>query len=332
MRGPRHDYPFDPSYGYGLDELLAIEPPPEPEGFADFWRDRYRRCQTLDPEPRIRPRSDARKDRSVLDLDYRSTDGFPIRGWLLEPKAGPPQRGFVIGHGYGGINEPDFALPFPDAAYLIPCFRGLGRSRRAPISENPAWHVLHDIHRRDRYILGGCVDDLWLGVSTLLAVHPELEGRLGYLGTSFGGGIGALALPWEPRLARAHLSVPSFGHQPLRLRLPTVGSAASVQAFARTHGHVAETLAYYDAAVAARHIRQPMHLAAALFDPAVAPPGQFAIYNALPGPKWLFVLTAGHFEHPQRAAEETQLLADLREFFAADEPRISPLVQPAPEP
>lgn len=74
-----------------------------------------------------------------------------------------------------------------------------------------------------------------------------------------------------------------------------------MQAFARRHVHVVETLAYYDAAVAARYIRQPMHLAAARFDPAVAPPGQFAVYNGLPGPKELFVLNAGHFEHPERA-------------------------------
>lgn len=331
MPALRHDYPFDPAYGYGLAELLAIEPPPERDGFVSFWRERYRNSLKLDPCPRVRPASYARADMSVLDLEYRSTDGFHIHGWLLEPRAGPPQRGFVVGHGYGGIAEPDFALPFRDAAYLIPCFRGLGRSRHPPISEDPQWHVLHDIHLRDRYILGGCVEDLWLGVSALLALHPQLEGRLAYLGTSFGGGIGALALPWEPRLARGHLNVPSFGHQTLRLRLPTAGSASAVQAFARTHGHVAETLAYYDAAIAARYIRQPMHLSAALFDPVVAPPGQFAIYNALPEPKWLFVLTAGHFEHPRKAAEEQRLRADVREFFGADEPRIPPLAQLTPE-
>ncbi|MEZ5583004.1 MAG: hypothetical protein R3F37_09785 [Candidatus Competibacteraceae bacterium] len=34
-----------------------------------------------------------------------------------------------------------------------------------------------------------------------------------------------------------------------------------------------------------------------MFDPAVPPPGQYAIYNALAGHKDLFVLQAGHFEH-----------------------------------
>jgi cephalosporin-C deacetylase len=232
----------------------------------------------------------------------------------------PARRGFLVGHGYGGIERPDFELPCDDAAYLVPCFRGLSRSRRPPISDDPHWHVLHDIHLRDRYILGGCVEDLWTGVSALLQIHGELQGRIDYMGISFGGGIGALALPWEPRIARAQLNMPTFGHHPLRLRLPTTGSGAAVQAFARRHLHVVETLAYYDAAIAARRIRQPVHVAAALFDPVVAPPGQFAIYNALPGPKELFVLKAGHFDYPEAAAENRKLLSELRGFFSCDEP------------
>jgi len=151
----------------------------------------------------------------------------------------------------------------------------------------------------------------------VLRRYPQLAGRIGYAGISFGGGIGALALPWDRRIARGHLNVPSFGHQPLRLQLPTVGSADSVQRFDGGQGQVLETLAYYDAAVAARHIRQPMHIAAALFDPAVAPPGQFAVYNGIPGQKRLYVLEAGHFEYPDRARQERELLAELRVFFGA---------------
>lgn len=327
-----HSFPFDPTYGYDLAGLLAVEPPPEPPGFAAFWRARHARALLVDPRPELRASTFARPGWLVSDIEYQSTDGFPIRGWLIAPASRRPLRGFLVGHGYGGIERPDFDLPMADAVYLVPCFRGLCRSRRPPVSENPVWHVLHDIHLRGRYILGGCVEDVWTGVTTLLRLHPDLSGRIGYMGISFGGGIGALALPWEPRIDRGHLNVPTFGHQPLRLRLPTTGSAASVQAFARRHGHVAETLAYYDAAVAARHVRQPMHVAAARFDPAVAPPGQFAVYNALPGPKRLFVLTAGHFDHPGRAAEERQLRNELSEFFGRDEPRIPPLVQPPPEP
>ncbi len=110
--------------------------------------------------------------------------------------------------------------------------------------------------------------------------------------------------------------MPTFGNQPLRLQLPTIGSGAAVQRYQQQHGNVLATLQYYDAASAARFIQQPMHIAAALFDPAVAPPGQFAVYNALSEPKALFVLEAGHFEYPNMVAQEQALQQELEAFFA----------------
>lgn len=270
----------------------------------------------VEPNPRLCISRETHPRFRVHDLTYESTDGFPIRGWVLTPRVGSPRRGFVLGHGYGGIEAPPYDLPRDDGVYLVPCFRGLGRSQRPPISADPNWHVLHDIDSRENYILGGCVDDLWVGVSTLLLLFPELSGHIGYLGISFGGGIGAMAMARDARIARGHLNVPSFGHQPLRLALPSIGSAAAVQRCVGTQSRIGDTLAYYDAAVAARSIRQPMHVAAARFDPAVAPPGQFAVYNAIPGDKRLFVLDAGHFDYPGRARQTQDLLAELWAFFA----------------
>jgi cephalosporin-C deacetylase len=58
-----------------------------------------------------------------------------------------------------------------------------------------------------------------------------------------------------------------------------------------------------------------MHVAAALFDPMVPPPGQFAVYNALAGPKQLFTLSAGHFDYPNKAFQENELKQQLKKFF-----------------
>ncbi|WP_462321675.1 acetylxylan esterase [Halochromatium sp.] len=316
---------LDPTYGYGLDGLLAVLPPQAPEDFADFWTLKYRQALGVDPVLALEPSAYQRPGMRVWDCRYRSTDGITIGGWLLEPEHGRPRQGFVVGHGYGGIVQPDFPLPCADAVYLVPCFRGIGRSHHAPISDDPSWHVLHDIDKPDRYIIGGCAQDLWIGVTALRSRLPARAGPISYMGISFGGGIGALALPWDERIARGHLNVPTFGHQPLRLQLPTIGSAASQQRFEQTHGHVLETLAYYDAGSAARFIRQPMLVAAALFDPSVAPPTQFAIYNALAGPKQLFVLATGHAENPARIAQEHNLLDALTRFFCGDESRVPPL-------
>jgi cephalosporin-C deacetylase len=328
-----HDFPFDPAYGYDVAGLLAVEPPPEPPGFVEFWRARYARALAVDPEPRLTVSRHARDGFLVWDVAYRSTGGVPIRGWLLEPLSAPARAAFVVGHGYGGLAAPDVPLLYPDVAYLVPSLRGLGLSAQEPFSANPAWHVLHDIHDRERYVLGGCVEDLWTGVSALLALRPDVRGRVWYTGHSFSGGVGIMALAWDDRVSRAHVDVPSFGHHPLRLALPTTGSAASVQAFVAQHVHVADTLPFYDSAVAARHVRLPVHLAAALFDPVVVPPGQFAVHNALPGPTELFLRRAGHFAHPGQADEDRVLLSQLRGFFRSDDqPRVSPLAQPRPGP
>jgi cephalosporin-C deacetylase len=56
----------------------------------------------------------------------------------------------------------------------------------------------------------------------------------------------------------------------------------------------------------------PVHFACAQVDPAVAPEGQFSVYNAVAGAKALLPLTAGH---PTPAAEERELLREIDTFF-----------------
>jgi len=309
-------YRFDPSYGYTLKQLLQIQSPREPVGFDAFWQKRYQDALSLQTMPQIKDTGKNRAGWRIFDVSYVSTGQFNIRGWLLLPESGVIKRGFIVGHGYGGRDAPDFHLPFKDTALLFPCFRGLSLSSHKSISSEPKWHVLHNIDTLKQYIIGGCVEDIWLGVSAILRLFPQLSGHLGYLGISFSGGTGALALAYEQRIARGHFNVPAFGHHPLRLRLPTIGSAQSQQQFYCRHKkQTLKVLRYYDAVIAAKRISIPMHYACALYDPCVAPPGQFAIYNATHKPKRLFVLDAGHFDYPEREQQEQQLLQEIDDFF-----------------
>lgn len=309
-------YHFDPTYAYSLEQLLAVPTPKAPADFTQFWEACYKQALMLNPQPSIKLLDDTAVDWHVYEITYTSTNQMLIQGWLLLPASGVIKRGFIVGHGYGGRDAPDFHLPFKDAALLFPCFRGLGKSSYPSIPSDAYQHVLHHIEQKESYILRGCVEDLWLAVSALLMLFPHLKGHLGYLGISFGGGIGALGLAFEQRIARGHLNIPSFGQQALRIRLKTLGSASSIQQYYCKHKKsTLKVLRYYDAAIAAQSIKIPMHCACALFDPAVAPPTQFAIYNAIPALKQLYLLDAGHHSYQHQAQQEAELLHELKIFF-----------------
>ncbi|MEU1369640.1 acetylxylan esterase [Streptomyces sp. NPDC005803] len=316
-----HDFPFDPAYGRTLDELEAVPAPPAPDGFEDFWRARYAAARAVATDPEMGPLEDERDGVRIHGVTYTSVGGVRLGGWLALPAAGEPARhGFVIGHGYGGREEPgpDVPLPLPSAAAILPCVRGMGaRGLVAGIPDVSSGHVLHGIESRDTYVIGDCVADLWCAASALGELVPELvgPGRLGYLGESFGGGLGALALPWDERFAAGQLTVPTFGNHPLRLTLPCAGSGEAVRGYHREHPEVVEVLRYFDAATAAGFVELPTLVAAALFDPSVPPPGQFAVHNALAGERELLVLPAGHFEYEGLERDAAGLVAARREFF-----------------
>lgn len=311
-----HGYPFDPTYGYTLTDLLAVAAPEPPPDLIDFWRDLYHRARCAQISPLLQEIPSPHPQNRVFLVQFSSLGGLRISGWLIRPRDEPVERGVVVSHGYGGRDGPEFDLPFRRAAVIFPCARGISRSAYPDLPALPDHHVLHGIERPENYILGGCAaDTVWCAASALLELFPIAAQRLDYLGISFGGGVGALALPWDERFHRAHLNVPSFGHHPLRLGLPCVGSAEAVRRQQQRTGRVLETLRYFDAATAARHLKIPVHIAAARFDPAVPPPGQFAIYNALAGDRDLFVLQTGHFEHGGLAAENARLRDALAYFF-----------------
>lgn len=312
-----HDVPFDPTYGYNLDSLLTLTPPQRPDGFADFWKGRYRQALQIDVRPvRVRETAGTQTCR-VWEIQYRSTGGTVIGGWLMTPRNGPVRRGFIVGHGYGGREAPDLDFPLSgDSAVLFPCARGISKSPSPTIPPNAEDHVLCGIDRVETYVLGGCVDDVWCGVTALRQFVPATGDRLYYAGQSFGGGIGALALPWDPRILAAHLVVPTFGNHPVRLSAPCWGSGESVRQYAREHPEIVDrVLPAFDAAIAAASINIPVLTACALFDPTVPPPGQFSVYNQISGPKWLYVLQAGHYDYPTINADLAALRKHVIRFF-----------------
>lgn len=313
----------DPTYGYRLEQLLALQAPEPAADFEDFWKTTFAANAAIPLDPAWREVGGEDGPVRIFEVEFNSWDGFRTGGWITIPRDGPVRRGFVVGHGYGGRDRPESVPPMPGAAGIFPCARGFQRSAHPRFPDNSMQHVLCGIASRETYVFRGCVAEIWSAASALLHLVPEAAPRLGYIGGSFGGGIGALALPWDERLHEAFLCVPSFGHHPLRLGLPCLGSGEAVrQHYGRNPG-VPDVLTYYDAAVAARFIHARVLTACALADPVVPPPGQFAVFNAIPGAratKELFVLSAGHQSYANEAEESRQLDTAVKRWLAAAAP------------
>ncbi|BBA95640.1 putative acetyl xylan esterase [Actinacidiphila reveromycinica] len=335
-----HPYPFDPTYGHDLDALTAVPGPDnEPDDFAAFWRDLYERCREVRVDARIEERLDDGWRRGAgpddgsagggapdgpalvaYRISYTSLGGVRLGGWLTLPADAEPSRAAVVAHGYGGRAAPDPRLPIDGVAAVQPCLRGLPALSEMPDIGTP--HVLQGIASRGTYVHGGCAADVWCAVTALHELVPATRSlRLDFQGTSFGGGIGALALPWDERFTSGQLTVPSFGNHLLRVGLECLGSGSHVRERYLCDPSVLDVVAYFDAATAARHLRIPVHVGAALFDAYVPPPGQFAVFNNLAGPKELYVMPFGHyFDHPDDAAQHALLRSAIRAFFARTAP------------
>lgn len=291
----QHSFPFDPTYGYDEAKLREIIAPPVPEGFAEFWKNTYQQALGIAPKPSLKQIVGEDPRWQWYEVDFTGLGGFRVGGWLLKP-TGKISGGFIVGHGYGGRAAPDAPADLnPDFAYLFVCGRGFNRSSSHGIPDNSPAHVICHIQSRDKYIIRYCVADMWSATTALIELVPEANGNIGYRGTSFGGGIGSLSVPWESRWNKGILEVPTFGHHPLRLTMQMTGSGESVRHYYRTHHEVTEVLKFYDAATAMTFTKVPCLFGVALFDPAVPPPGQWAVANAHPGKKQYVLCKANHF-------------------------------------
>jgi cephalosporin-C deacetylase len=207
MGNMQHNYAFDPTYGYNLEQLLQVGVPPEPPDFAEFWQTTYREARQIPLNTKLVKITSPDARFELFEVNYDSLDGLRIGGWLALPVNGEIRRGVVIGHGYGGRGNLEFQVPVEDAALIWPCARGFHRSACQEIPDTGAWHVLHGIGARESYSHRGSVADYWGAASVLEEVCPAVRDHLFYLGASFGGGIGAMMLPWDERFQRAYLGM-----------------------------------------------------------------------------------------------------------------------------
>ena len=252
--------------------------------------------------------------RTVSIVEHAGVDGIRVRSWLVGPASGTASVGIVHSHGYGGRDGIDLARVPDDAAAIFPVARGLptlnaGIGAPEPVEQ----HVLAGLHDPDRYVLGLCARDLWLAADVLVGAVGDLP--LYYVGESFGGGIGSLAIPWDDRYIGATLVVPSFGQYDERLAVPCLGSGEVVRAHVAAHPEARAHLRPFDASSTLGFADVPVRVEAALWDQYVPPPGQFGVANAARDLE-LAVLPAGHAEYPGWAAVTADAVRAGRDHLA----------------
>lgn len=307
------DAAFDGSYGRTEAELRAVRPVPAPPGFADRWRRWRREAAAVDAAP-VALSTSEEQGRRVSVVEHASVDGVRLRAWVVEPLDGPPRAGVVHGHGYGGREAVDLARVPDDVAAIYPVARGLGTLNAGVGAPEPTpEHVLAGIDDPEHYVLGLCARDLWLAADVLVSVVGALP--LYYVGESFGGGIGALALPWDDRFVGATLIVPSFGQYDERLAVPCLGSGETVRQHVLRHPEAREVLRWFDSSTAIGFAEVPVRVEAALWDQYVPPQGQFAVAAGATDVE-LAPLPAGHAEYPGSAEVTTAAIRGGRAHLA----------------
>jgi cephalosporin-C deacetylase len=315
--------PIDGTYGYDLAGLRAVAPVPAPPGFADTWRRWRHEAAPAAAAPELTSVG-RRGAHELFEVAFSTADGLRLRGWCGMPAAGPARVGIVHSHGYGGRDAPEFARVPADAAVIFPVARGLGALNievGAPSTSDR--HVLHGIGDAESYAIGRCAVDLWTAGDVLVELAGDVP--LYLVGESFGGGIGALALPWDDRIIGATLIVPSFGQYDIRLQVPCLGSGEHVRRYVAEHPQAREVLRLFDASTAATFARVPVRVEAALWDSSVPAPGQFAVANAVAQAEArgtgaeleLEVLPAGHAEYPGMLRVVAQAAVATRAHISA---------------
>ncbi|WP_309127326.1 acetylxylan esterase [Microbacterium sp.] len=294
-------------------------PRPEPEDFDAFWGRLAARARSVEPQTL---RSPGGLDGAEV-VRFTSLDRLRLGGWLVLPE-GEISCAVIAAHGYGGRGALDARWAPAGAAVFYPVARGLpALSGVDGIPGSSREHVLHGIGARETYVHGGCAADVWCAVTALEEVLGTALGesrgglRLGYFGPSFGGGIGAMAVPWDDRIDAASLYVPSFGAHAARLAEPCVGSGAAVASWVSMHPEAWAVLDYFDAATAARRLRVPTIVAPAADDPSVPPVGQQSIADAVPAEHRIVMpMTAGHRPYAGEVQEMEAYARATRDLFA----------------
>ncbi len=302
--------PFDKT------EMLKIKGDTPIPGFREFWMKQYAaarawKCaytvedELWSPEPGTR----------IYKVRFTSVDGCSIGMWISRPENSCGGR--LRAHGYGNPATPPVAEK-GGRTIASPCVRGLGLSQCKDIPWQTGEHAKHNFEDPENYVITGGVRDLWIALTIMIDMFPDTAGNIVCGGSSLGGGMGAMAIPWDERIHYGDLSVPTLGGRILLdypVKEGSPGESRRQKAF-ESEANM-RTIDLCNASAAASFIKVPTLITPALCDNVVPPPGQFAVANSIPEEyKFMRIREIGHGQATEAdKALETELSELRRRIF-----------------
>ena len=300
------------SCNFTKEQFLEIKGEEPLQDFETFWRAQYERAvdSKLDYKVEHEVWSPV-PDVKIYKVSFVSCDGFKIGMWVSRPEKSC--GGHIVMHGYGNDVRPCVKQDFP-LTTAVPSVPGLGISMCREIPWQPQHHAAYGFEDPEKYVLVSGVRNVWTSISILIDMFPDVKENISCSGSSLGGGMGAIAVPWDSRIKAAELSVPTLGGRIMLEYLNNPTSPAYTRAMkAKESENNMRTLDLCNAASAARYIRVPVLVTPALCDNVVPPAGQFAVANSIPEEfKILRIRDVGHAAPTQKDIELENELRQIR--------------------
>ncbi len=284
--------------GAAFDPEKIVQGLPKPDDFDEFWAKGKAEVRAIPIDVQKRRLDDlCNDDREMYEIDFATVDGQRVYGWLGIPKKGQAPYPTIVNVAWAGIGfGPDpgtadegfvvFTLNvFP---YEVPIPEEARKQKYEEYNkELDINYFEYKCEDREKYFYRAPILGLDRAIDWLAEQDYVDASRIGYHGTSQGGGMGLILTGLNKNIKRAVVSVPAICDHAGLLHGRNSGWPQLVNNWRfknddALRANVLEASRYYDAANFAQSIDVPIVVTVGFRDVTCCPSSVYAAYNAIP--------------------------------------------------